>query len=107
MKETISAVRKFRISRRFRAQYERVEKSIRAKAQLVSDLEFHRTMQSFYTERVFDIDHNTDWWDYAEAKQKQHDHQMDCLRLEKRVAEAEAKVEATKNAYKALGRQNV
>jgi hypothetical protein len=107
VKETISAVRKFRISRRFRAQYERVEKSIRAKAQLVSDLEFHKTMQSFYTERVLEIDPHVDWWDFADAKQKQHDHQMDCIHLERRVAEAEAKVEATKNAYRALGRQMV
>lgn len=99
MNHLIHTIRSTLRSNRVRKQYERVEKAIREKAQLVSDLEFNRTMGNFYTERVLDIDPHTDWWNFAEAKQKQHDHQNDFVRYEKRIQEADAKVEANKQAF--------
>lgn len=62
-------------------------------------MEFNRTMGNFYTERVLDIDPHQDWWAFAEAKQKQYDHQLDFVRYEKRSQEADAKVEANKQAF--------
>lgn len=88
-----------------RKQYERVEKAIRAKAQLASDMEFHRTMSNFYTERVMDINPHQNWWDFAAAKQKQYDHQEDFVRYEKRIEEADANVEANKQAYLAAQKE--
>ena len=55
-------------------QKERVEKAVKAQAQLNSDAEFHRTMTDFYTLQVDNIDPHTDWWEFADAKQKEHDH---------------------------------
>lgn len=69
-------------------QYERVEAAVKAKAKCVSDAEFNRTMANFYTERLDSIDHNTDWWEYADAKQKQWDHQMACVGNDAAVVEA-------------------
>lgn len=99
MNHLVHTIRSTLRSNRVRKQYERVETAIRAKAQLVSDLEFNRTMSNFYTERVFDIDPHTDWWAFAEAKQKQCDHQNDFVQYENRILEADAKVEANKQAF--------
>lgn len=105
MKHIIDTIRSTMRNNRVRKQYERVEKSILEKAQLVSDLEFNRTMSDFYTERVMDIDPHTDWWSFAEAKQKQHDHQNDFVRYKKRIHEADAKVEANKQAFLAAQKE--
>lgn len=99
MKHILHTIRSTLRGNRVRKQYERVEKAIREKAQLASDMEFNRTMASFYTERVMDIDPHKDWWNFAEAKQKQYDHQLDFVRYEKRTEEADAKVEANKQAF--------
>lgn len=86
---------------RIQNRYEKVEQAIKNKARIISDLEFHRTMSNFYTERVMDINPHEDWWAFAQAKQKQYDHQMDFTIIERKVEEAEAKVVACTNAYKA------
>lgn len=83
-------------------QYERVETSIKAKAQRVSDAEFNRTMANFYTERVMAIDPHTDWWDFADAKQKQYDHQIACVKNDRQVDEAHARVIAETGRFHAL-----
>ena len=78
-------------------QYERVEAAVKAKAKCVSDAEFNRTMANFYTSRVVAIDPHAgpeQAWDYADAKQKQHDHQLACIANDKCVEEATARVEA-------------
>lgn len=80
-------------------QNERVEEAIKAKAQKVSDAEFNRTMANFYTERLLGIDPNTDWWEFADAKQKQHDRQAACMEHEAGLAEAAKLVEAETARY--------
>lgn len=94
----IKALRRFLKDNKTRPLYDRVEKQIRKKAQLMGDLEYHRTMSNFYTDRVLEIDHNTDWWNFAEAKQKQADHQEDFLAYENKIKEADAKVQAANAA---------
>lgn len=89
-------------SNRVRKQYERVEKAIRDKALLASELEFHRTMGDFYTERVQTIDPHSDWWNFAEAKQKEYDHKEDSNRVANRILKANAKVSANKLAFLAM-----
>lgn len=86
-------------SNRVRKNYEKLEATIRRKATLASQLEFHRAMGEFYTMRVLETDPNTDWWGFAHAKQKQYDHQNDVLLYENRIAEADAEVSAQKRAY--------
>lgn len=95
----LKAIRHHVSDNRIRRRYEKIEKAIREKAQLVSDMEFHRTMSNFYTERVLEIDPHSDWWGFADAKQKQHDHQIDFTRYSKAVQEADAKVIASKAAF--------
>lgn len=93
---------------RVQKQYERVESAIKAQAQCVSDAEFNRTMANFYTERVLALDpHNIDQvWAFADAKQKQHDHQQDCLRHESYGAEARARVDAEKQRFHTMQEKN-
>lgn len=83
-------------------QYERVEDSIKTKAKRVSDAEFNRTMANFYTERVMAIDPHIDWWDFADAKQKQYDHQIECVKNDRQVDEAQARVLAETQRFHAL-----
>lgn len=90
---------------RVRTQYGKLEKAIRVKAKFVSDLEFHRSMADFYTSRVLEIDPDNDWWNFADAKQKQYDHQNDLLAYEKRVEEADAEVAAQKLAFEAAKKE--
>ena len=74
----------------------KVQDAMRVLSRRIADAEFHRTMAGFYTDRVIATDPHTDWWGFADAKQKQHDHQHDCLAEEKRIEEARATVEARK-----------
>lgn len=59
--------------------YERQKKVVHVCAHHQSQAEYHRLLADFYTERVMSIDPHTDWWAFAEAKQKQYDHQTECL----------------------------
>lgn len=77
-------------------QYEKVEDAIRTQSQSVADAEADRILCDFYTERVNTIDPHTDWWGFADAKQKQVDHTASWTRNVQRVEEAKAKVEAAK-----------
>jgi hypothetical protein len=83
-------------------QYERVEAAVKAKAKCVSDAEFNRTMANFYTERLDSIDPNTDWWEFADAKQKQYDHQTTCVSNDAAVEEAAQIARAEIARYSAL-----
>lgn len=105
MRHMIHTIKSTLRGNRVRKQYQRVEKAIREKAQMVSELEFNRTMGNFYTERVLDIDPHQDWWGFADAKQKQYEHQNDFLRYEKRIEEADAKVEGNKQAFLAAQKE--
>lgn len=66
-------------------QYEREQREQRTRAREEAEAEYHRIMANFYTDRVLAIDPNADWWGFAEAKQKQYDHQTECLRYERRA----------------------
>lgn len=85
-------------------QYARVEAAIKVKAQCVSDAEFNRTMANFYTDRVLHLNpHDINQvWDFAAAKQKQHDHQTACSRHENLTAEAQARVDAETQRFKEI-----
>lgn len=83
-------------------QYERVEAAVKAKAKCVSDAEFNRTMAGFYTERVLSIDPHAgpeQAWEFADAKQKQYDHQIACVGNDHDVEEAAKVVEAETARY--------
>lgn len=97
---TVDRVKRYLLGDPARNGYERVQSAMRVLSRRIAEAEFHRTMASFYSERVMETDPNTHWWEFAEAKQKQHDHQMDCLCEEKRVAEARALVDARTGQFK-------
>lgn len=82
-----------------KAQQQKVEDAIRVKAQRIGDLEYERTMANFYTDRSMSIDPQTDWWGFADAKQKQHDHQLAFVACEGRVEVATARVAAETARY--------
>lgn len=89
---------------RLQKQYERVEDAIKRQAQCVSNAEFNRTMANFYTDRVLALNpHDIEQvWDFAAAKQKQHDHQTECVRYEHREIEARAVVTAETQRFHTL-----
>lgn len=79
-----------------RQRKERVENAAKAHAQAKAEVEAERLMCDFYSERVANIDHETHWWEYAEAKQKEADHLAAWRRAVDKAQEAEAKLEAEK-----------
>lgn len=97
--QVLNFIRGMFCENRVRESYIKLERAMRTKAKFVSDLEFHRSMVDFYTSRVQEIDPYNDWWNFADSKQKQYDHQQDLLVYEKRVEEADAKVAARKLAF--------
>lgn len=82
--------------------FAKVEKATHQKAQLVADAEFNRTMANFYTERVMNLDPHTQWWEFAQAKDKQYEYQMEYVALERRIEEAEKKVQARTEQFHSL-----
>jgi len=87
---------------RVQKQHERVVKAMKAHARAAGDAVFERTMADFYTQRVLAIDPHVDWNGFAEVKQKQVDHQTDCLAYEKRAEIALAKLRAEEERYAKL-----
>lgn len=83
-------------------QYEAVEEAIKAKAERASAAEFNRTMANFYTSRVGSLDPHTHWWDFADAKQKQYNHQEAFIHNEQQTVEAQAIVDAQTARFHAL-----
>lgn len=84
---------------------DKLQRAMKTLSHRVADAEFHRSMANFYTERVLSIDPHAgpaEAWEFAEAKQKQYDHQLDCVHEEKRIEEARAVVEARKAELKKL-----
>jgi hypothetical protein len=73
---------------------ERIETAVRAVALLEGDVAYHRAMNDFYTARVMSLDPHAHWWAFADAKQKQVDHQVQLVRYQAKVEEAQAKLEA-------------
>lgn len=84
---------------RVRKQYDRVLTAAKAHARAKSNAEFERTMADYFTVRVLGIDPHTNWNGFAEVKQKQHDHQNECLSYEKQAADAAAKLQAEEARY--------
>jgi len=103
--EILNLIRGMFREKRVRASYAKLEEAMRAKAKFVSELEFHRSMVDFYTSRVQEIDPYNDWWNFADSKQKQYDHQQDLLVYGKRVEEADAKVAARKSAFESARKE--
>lgn len=83
-------------------QYERIEAAAKRKAEAVADAELHRTLANFYTMRVMTIDPHIDWWGFADAKQKQHEHQVACIKFDHEVEEAHAQVQAEDQRFYTL-----
>lgn len=75
-------------------QQARVEDAARSNAQAVADVEAERVMCDFYTGLVQKTNHETHWWEYADAKQKQADHHGAWARAVTKAQEAAAKLEA-------------
>lgn len=86
-------------------KYAAVERAIKAKARVASDFEYNSTMRKFYDERVDEIDPHSDWWAFAEAKQKQHDHRNAEDHYAQRLRECVAKVESNKKAFLAAQKE--
>ena len=81
-----------------RRRQEKIEQAARRKAEIHSDFIYHDAMRSFYEERVAQIDPHTDWWEFADAKQKHQDNRELADHYLKLSNEAQAKVEALMKA---------
>lgn len=75
-------------------QQERVDKAVEAQAEAIGDLQYARTMRSYYSAVVAKTDPAVKWWDYANAKEKELDYHERVKRAEKLVEEREAMVDA-------------
>jgi len=96
-KTLLQAFREFLSDNTRSRQHHRIEKATRKMAEHIADAEFERTMANFYTERVISIDPHVgpaEAWDFAAAKQKQYDHQNDCISYEQKAEAARAEVAA-------------
>lgn len=85
-----------------RRKYDKVEAAIKAKAEAMSQREFHLAMWNFYTARVEIIEPHLNWWGFAEAKQKQYDHSIEAATWEDRVEEADGVLAARDAELKVL-----
>lgn len=94
-----AAIRDTFRTHRIARQHQRVIDAVMSNARANSDAEFHRIMANFYTERASSIDPQIDWWDFAEAKQKEYDHVEEHQAHGARGAETAAVVDAEKARY--------
>ena len=98
MKALINMIRFMFYTNKVDRYHGKVEDAIRRKALSVANVEFHRTMGNFYGEMLMEIDPHQDWWGFANAKQKQHNHHNDFLMQQQRVDEGNVKVLACKRS---------
>lgn len=88
----------YKADRAYRA-YNRVEKTVRRAAELISEREFHLEMHQFYKAQVESIDPHREWWDFANNKQKEFDNAMAASQLTKAIDEAKAKIKAARHSF--------
>lgn len=77
--------------------YDRVQQAQKVLAHRISDAHFHYEMTNFYNNRSECFDPHTHWNEFADAKQKWHDHMQDMVYAERRVEEARATLDARLN----------
>lgn len=75
---------------------QRIEALQRERAKMMGDQEYHRTLANYYTERAASLDPNVNWWEFADAKQKEFDNCVEAVELRAEIASIEAQIEATK-----------
>lgn len=75
---------------------QRIEALHRERAKMMGDQEYHRTLANYYTERAASLDPNVNWWEFADAKQKEFDNCVEAVELRAEIASIEAEIEATK-----------
>ena len=83
-------------------QFQKIELAIRKSAQLVSDHEYNRVMHAFYTNRADTTDPHSDWWEFAQAKEKQKEYREEMDKLSKKIASADARLNGMQAAYRKL-----
>ena len=57
------------------AKTDKLDLALQRYAEFLGEAEAHRVLADHYTTAVLDVDPNTNWWRFAELKQKQHEHQ--------------------------------
>lgn len=81
---------------------DKLERATRQLAERQADVSYNASMANFYTEQLLDISPDTDWWDWADAKQKQQDFQQEALLGERKAAPLTAQVQARREHYNKL-----
>jgi ubiquinone biosynthesis protein COQ9 len=84
---------------------EKVQDAVKARTRCVAEGEFHRMMAGFYAERCHGMNPRASAavaWDFADAMQKRETHQADEAFEQKRLAEAEAVLDARRSALAKL-----
>lgn len=85
--------------------YEKLQAAIRKQAHHIGEAQYHLTMRQFYGERVKALDPHTDWWEFAEAKQKWYEHQEDYTAECAKADECDATVAARREQYETIRKQ--
>ena len=71
-------------------QADRIERAVRAKAQVQADLAYERSLAAFYNDTLRTIDPYKNWWQFADTMQKFQDHDAAVDRGIEELAEAAA-----------------
>lgn len=74
--------------------YDKLQYAVRNKARHQAEADYHHSLAIFYERQAQTTDHETDWWGFAHAKQKEADYLDDHLLEYNRTLEAGAKVTA-------------
>jgi hypothetical protein len=98
----LGLLRELLFDSRLHSQKARVERALLSNAQLLADIQYQATLIVFYNSYLCDLDPFGNWWEFADIKQKLHDHQELHLMLSKRMEESRAKLTAEKERYAAL-----
>lgn len=88
--------------------YARMKKANERHAQHTAELEYHLRMKLFYERQLKETDPNTDWWEWAEAKEREHEHTKDAFALETKARRLSEQALAREAQYRTLrGKNNV
>lgn len=85
--------------------YEKLQEAKRVAARRMGEMVYHSQMLEFFDDQAQKIDPHTEWWAFAEAKQKWLDHTNDWEVERQRHHAAAAAVHARTEAYYKLKKE--
>jgi hypothetical protein len=95
----LQAIRELIASHRERTMKDRVNDAVKAHAKACSDVEYHRVMTDFYTDRAKRTDPWKDHNGFAEARNSEQEHEAEWIDAKSDCEEAAARLAAEQARY--------